>query len=58
MGNEKDGLLELKEAASLLGVGPEALKMRILRGTMRGKKVGKKWNVFLEDVRAESKGGR
>lgn len=39
------GLLSVAEAATILGVSPQAVRERLERGTIPGRKIGKTWAV-------------
>ena len=51
---ESEETISLTEAASLLGISEDAVKKRIRAGTLRGKKVGRRWMVLQESIRKVS----
>src|SRR5919199_1324959 len=48
-----DGLVELTEAADRLGLSQEAIRKRIHRGTLAGRKVDGRWLVLLPEDRPD-----
>jgi excisionase family DNA binding protein len=51
---EQDGFLTLSEAANLLGVSDDAVRKRLKAGSIKGKKVGKRWLIDPESIRKPS----
>ena len=51
----------LPEAAAQLGLSPSTLRVQLHKGRLKGRKVGRDWQVSnreIERYRAESKGKR
>ncbi len=47
---------DLDKAADMIGISSDAVRKRITRGTLEGKKESGRWKVFIEDNRPDETG--
>jgi excisionase family DNA binding protein len=51
-----DEILSVAEAARILGVTPNTVRLRLGKGAMPGKKVGRDWALLRSEVERQPKG--
>jgi predicted RNase H-like nuclease (RuvC/YqgF family) len=47
---------DLDKAADMIGISSDAVRKRIIRGTLEGKKESGRWKVFIKDNRPDNSG--
>lgn len=52
LGNNRETLLTIREAAKALGYSPQHTRLLIRTGKLRGMKMGRDWAINESDVRA------